>query len=59
MLELKTMNTLKNIYEECLATATKNMLPLGYFPDEIEKTAASWAQEKFEKMVGTKYAHSY
>ena len=38
------------MYEECLAKATKNMAPMGYFPHEIEAAAMEWYEEKCESL---------
>ena len=40
----------EDIYEECLAEATKNMAPLGYFSNEIEVAAKKWTEEKMEAL---------
>jgi|TARA_B110000196_G_scaffold216674_1_gene186057 hypothetical protein len=42
----EVMSMYEDIYEECLAEATKNMAPMGYFPHEIELAAKKWYEEK-------------
>ena len=53
----EVMSMYEDIYEECLAEATKNMAPMGYaheapwahvgyFPYEIEAAAKEWYEEK-------------
>ena len=44
------MSMYEDIYEECLAEATKNMTPLGYFSNEIEVAAKKWTEEKIEAL---------
>jgi hypothetical protein len=44
----EVMSSYEDIYEECLAEATKNMAPMGYFPHQIEAAAKKWYEEKIE-----------
>jgi len=44
----EVMSMYEDIYEECLAEATKNMAPMGYFPHEIETAAMEWYEERIE-----------
>ena len=46
----EVMSMYEDIYEECLAEATKNMAPLGYFSNEIEVAAKKWTEEKIEAL---------
>ena len=43
------------IYDDCLAKATKNMLPLGYAMFEIKAAAEDWAAEEMEKFAKCNY----
>ena len=45
------MSMYEDIYEECLAEATKNMAPMGYFLHEIEIAAKKWYEEKIGMKV--------
>ena len=42
---------LEMTYEECLATATKNMAIMGYFPHEIKAAAYKWYMELVEEKL--------
>ena len=44
----EVMSMYEDIYEECLAEATKNMAPMGYFPHQIEAAAMEWYEERIE-----------
>ena len=47
----EVMSMYEDIYEECLAEATKNMAPMGYFPHKIEIAAKKWYEEKIGMKV--------
>ena len=42
----EVMSMYEDIYEECLAEATKNMAPRGYFSHQIAAAAKEWYEEK-------------
>ena len=43
------------IYDDCLAKATKNMLPMGYAMLEIKAAAEDCAAEEMEKFAKCNY----
>ena len=40
----------EDLYEECLVTAKKNMLPFGYSPAEIKAAANDLYEERCEEL---------
>ena len=49
--KMENLFGLETTYEECLATATKNMAIMGYFPHEIKAAAYKWYMELVEEKL--------
>ena len=49
-LPVEVLAMYENIYEDCLATATKNMAPMGYSPAEIKAAANDLYEERCDEL---------